>query len=72
MNKKEINTIEHFLNQLLFQFYNLYNPEDDGLTVNQLENNQSLGLIVPPVIKLQIRLALGSFLYGCSFNQSLT
>ena len=27
------------------KFYNLYNPEDDGLTVNQLENNQSLGLV---------------------------
>lgn len=27
------------------EFYNLYNPEDDGLTVNQLENNQSLGLV---------------------------
>jgi hypothetical protein len=26
-------------------FYNLYNPEDDGLKVNQLENSQPLGLV---------------------------
>jgi hypothetical protein len=27
------------------KFYNLYDPEDDGLTVNQLENRQPLGLV---------------------------
>jgi hypothetical protein len=27
------------------KFYNLYDPEDDGLTVNQLENRKPLGLV---------------------------
>jgi hypothetical protein len=27
------------------KFYNLYDPEDDGLKVNQLENRQPLGLV---------------------------
>ena len=27
------------------KFYNLYDPEDDGLTVNQLENRHPLGLV---------------------------
>lgn len=30
------------------------------------------GVIGTPLIRLQISLEFGSFLYGCSFNQSLT
>lgn len=30
------------------EFYNLYDPEDDGLKVNQLENPQPLGLVGAP------------------------
>ena len=35
------NAIENIVDK----FYNLYDPEDDGLTVNQLENHQPLGLV---------------------------
>ncbi|HET7642065.1 MAG TPA: alpha/beta hydrolase, partial [Nitrososphaeraceae archaeon] len=34
------------INDIVDKFYNLYNPEDDGLKVNQLyENHQPLGLV---------------------------
>ena len=38
----------HAIENLVGQFYNLFDPEDDGLKVNQLENRQPLGLVGAP------------------------
>ena len=53
--------IEPFCNNLLILIRNCF-----------IIVHSESGLIVEPVTRLQIRLAFGSFLNGCSFNQSRT